>query len=132
MTTESTQLPHKVAPSVGSDALDAEHNIQLGLLDAAASSLKNDADDAVSLLEQLYSYTEAHFMSEELMMRFSAQRNYQGHKLAHEVLLQDLGRMCSLVESGRVMEALKLISRHENKLLDHIRGWDRSIQEHPA
>jgi hemerythrin len=124
MTTELNPLPSKTPPSVGSDAIDAEHGIQLGLLEAARNSLEHQAGDAAGYLEQLYSYTQAHFMSEQLLMRLSAPANFQAHQLEHEILLQQLDELCSLAEKGESGRALPLLTEHEQRLLAHIRNWD--------
>jgi len=130
MVTDLNPLPSKTPPSVGSDAVDAEHGIQLGLLEAAQSSLEHDSGNAAGYLEQLYSYTQAHFMSEQLLMRQSAQSNFQGHQLEHEILLQQLDELCSLAEQGKTKQALELIAEHEKRLLAHIQSWDRSFGDH--
>jgi len=132
MVTELNPLPSKTPPSVGSDAVDAEHGIQLGLLEAARASLENGAAEAAGYLEQLYSYTQAHFMSEQLLMRLSAPSNFEGHQLEHEILLQQLDELCSLAEKGESKQALTLIQAHENLLLTHIQSWDRAFGGHPG
>ena len=122
-------FPSKPAPSVGSDAIDAEHGIQLGLLEAAKDALGCAADEATQLVEQLYTYTQAHFMSEQLLMRLSARPNYDGHQLEHEILLQELDAICSLAEQGAHASAFERMGAHEKRLLDHIRNWDGSIED---
>ena len=131
MVTEFNPLPSKVPPSVGSVAVDAEHGIQLGLLEAAKSSLEKGSAEAAGYLEQLYSYTQAHFMSEQLLMRQSATSNFQGHQLEHEILLQQLDELCTLSEKGKSKQALELIEAHEKQLLAHIQSWDRTFGDHP-
>lgn len=131
MVTELNPLPSKAPPSVGSDAVDAEHGIQLGLLEAARASLENGATEAAGYLEQLFTYTQAHFMSEQLLMRQSATANFQGHQLEHEILLQQLDELCTLSEKGKSKQALALIETHEKRLLAHIQSWDRTFGEHP-
>ena len=70
--TETSGYPSRPAPPTGSAATDAEHGIQLGLLDATLSALASDAPDAGELLDQLYAYSEAHFLSVKLLMRMAA------------------------------------------------------------
>lgn len=131
MTTELNPFPSKTPPATGSEAVDNEHGIQLGLLDAARKSLQDDPATAAGFLEQLYTYTAAHFMSEQLLMRQAAQPNFDGHQQEHEVLLQQLDELCSLAASGDSESALKRIEQHEERLLAHIRTWDRSFGEKP-
>jgi hemerythrin len=125
MVTELNPLPSKSPPSVGSVAVDSEHGIQLGLLEVARNSLEKDSGEAAGYLEQLYSYTQAHFMSEQLLMRLSAPANYQAHQLEHEILLQQLDELCALAEKRESGRALALIKEHEEQLLAHIQTWDR-------
>ena len=124
---ESAALPYRTPPDTGSEAIDAEHGIQLGLLDAARASLEGGSEQADQYLEQLYSYTQAHFMSEQLLMRQSGQSNYQGHELEHEILLQQMDELCSLAKRGERQKARSLINEHEKRLLAHIQTWDRNI-----
>ena len=53
------ELPTRPAPATGSETIDAEHGIQLGLVEASLSALSSEADDASALVEQLFTWTEA-------------------------------------------------------------------------
>lgn len=120
-------FPSKPAPPTGSDMADAEHGIQLGLLDATITALAEDASSATELLEQLYTYSEAHFLSEQLLMRMAARANYEGHVEEHSGLMQDLDNVRTQVAEGQRDDAHATLEAHQARLLEHIRSWDQSI-----
>ncbi|MDT8319235.1 MAG: hemerythrin domain-containing protein [Xanthomonadales bacterium] len=129
MQTGSTELPRKPAPATGSDAVDAEHGIQLGLLEATQAAVAAGDASAQALMEQLHEYSQAHFMSEQLLMRLAARPNYQGHIDDHENLMQDLDRAAEFLAQGEHEQAAVRLQAHEGNLLKHIRSWDRSIAD---
>lgn len=124
-------LPSTTAPPTGSAATDAEHGIQLGLLDASISALSRNASNAGELVEQLYTYSEAHFLSEQLLLRMSARSNYEGHVEQHGELMQDLQGVRAELQNGRPAAAQSALQDHRERLLEHIRSWDRSIEGAP-
>lgn len=123
----SVDLPSKPAPATGSDSVDAEHGIQLGLLEAALNALDAGAAMAQELVDQLHGYTQMHFMSEQLLMRLSARPNYDGHLEEHEKLMQDMDEVRTLLQKADTVGAAARLQLHEQRLLDHICSWDRSI-----
>lgn len=129
MQTGSSEFPRKAAPATGSDDVDAEHGIQLGLLEATQAAVAAHDPGATELMEQLYGYSQAHFMSEELLMRLAAKPNYQGHGEDHENLMQDLDSAQKWLAAGEMDKAAAQLQSHETRLLKHIRSWDRSIPD---
>jgi len=124
------ELPVKDAPSTGSPSVDAEHGVQLGLLAAALSAFDPEDDgDAAELLDQLYVYTQAHFMSEQLLMRLAARANYDAHIEDHESLMTELDEVGVLLGRGDHAAAREQLRSHHDHLLDHINSWDRSIKD---
>jgi hemerythrin len=125
---EHSQLPTSLAPTTGSDAVDAEHGIQLGLLEASLTALSSGAADTAEIIDQLHGYTQAHFLSEQLLMRLAARGDYDGHLEDHERLMRELDEAKAKFESGDSSAAAGLLKSHEKHLLEHIRSWDRSIE----
>lgn len=125
----SAEFPRKAAPATGSDDVDAEHGIQLGLLEATQAAVAAGDANAKELMQHLYGYSQAHFMSEELLMRLSAKPNYQGHGEDHESLMQDLDAAQKWLAEGELEKAASQLQSHETRLLKHIRSWDRSIPD---
>jgi hemerythrin len=124
----SSDLPTKLVPITGSTAMDAEHGVQLGLLEASLTALSTCADSAPELVDQLITYTQAHFLSEQLLMRLAAPPNYEGHVQEHEYLLQQLDTVRSKLISRDYADAASHLKEHEIHLLQHIRTWDRSVE----
>lgn len=102
-------------------ATDREHEVQLGLLRAlcAAAGENRDADTVGEILDRLISYSEAHFMSEELLMRLKSYDDYEDHVDDHLQMLDTLRGIAanhadgdpSLV-AGRAAELLDFIRHH--------------------
>lgn len=133
---EASRLPSAAAPATGSPAIDAEHAIQLGLLRAAQAQLDrgddpgqgdDEAASTMELVEQLFTYSQAHFLSEQLLMRLAARPNYEGHVQQHEELMQDLDEVRACVQKGDPAAAATRLRAHEGRLLAHIRSWDQSV-----
>ncbi|MBT8048188.1 MAG: hemerythrin family protein [Xanthomonadales bacterium] len=130
--TGAKDLPRSVAPATGSRTVDDEHNVQLGLLDAAVSAVDRQSfDQAWQLVEQLHEYTQAHFMSEQLLLRQSARPNYDGHLEDHERLMNELDQARQFLRKDDYSATLSALRSHHSHLIDHIRSWDRSIAEPP-
>jgi hemerythrin len=128
--TGANKLPFKTAPSTGSQTVDAEHGVQLGLLDAALSAFDPEGDsDAAELMNQLHAYTQVHFMSEQLLMRLAARANYDAHIEDHELLLTELDEVRALLARGNRTDARDRLIAHHSHLLDHIGSWDRSVSD---
>ena len=131
--TGNVDLPRTVAPATGSETADAEHGVQLALLEAAITAVGNlSHDTAPELVDQLHEYTQAHFMSEQLLLRQSARPNYDGHLEDHERLMKELDGARQLLTDGDYPGTLSALRAHHSKLLDHIRSWDRTIEETPV
>jgi hemerythrin len=140
---EVSKLLSAAVPATGSPGIDAEHGIQLGLLQAALAWLATpdsghdsghgtdrDSDksaDASELVEQLVTYSQAHFLSEQLLMRLAARSNYEGHVQQHEELMQDLDAVRTRMQSGDHAAVATLLRAHERRLLEHIRSWDLAV-----
>jgi hemerythrin-like metal-binding protein len=122
------ELPTRPAPATGSETIDAEHGIQLGLVEASLSALSSEADDASALVEQLFTWTEAHFLYEQLLMRRAAQPQYEGHVQEHNRLLQQLQTIRDRARKTDFAEAVVELRAHEEDLIEHIRTWDMSIE----
>jgi hemerythrin len=82
-----TQL-HARAYQTGTDEVDAEHRVQLALIHALADMLarRPRAPEVGQLFERFLAYSEAHFMSEELLMRLYAYPGYEEHARDHAAL----------------------------------------------
>jgi len=116
-------------------ATDREHQVQRGLLQALCSAARDHRDSASvgEILEQLIAYSEAHFMSEELLMRLKSYDDYEDHVDEHIHMLDMLNRIAaehatgsSSLVPGRAEELLGFIGNHiatrDKRFADYVRS----------
>ena len=114
---------------------DREHEVQLGLLRALCAAAGENQDAAVvgELLEKLIAYSEAHFASEELLMRLKSYDDYEDHVEDHEFMLDTLRTIASRhaagdssLIAGEAAEALSFIGKHiatrDRRFADYVRN----------
>ncbi len=106
---------------------DREHQVQLCLLQALCDAVRDQrgAESVGEILGQLIAYSEAHFMSEELLMRLQSYDDYAGHVDEHMHMMDVLGQIAADHEArnsslvlGKAAEVLGFIG-------DHIATHDR-------
>ena len=102
-------------------ATDGEHDVQLGLLEALCQAVREGRDvETVALnMGQLRSFSQAHFASEELLMRMKSYDDYAEHVADHEHMLDALQEIAtnhslgnSSLVAGKVEEVLGFIRQH--------------------
>lgn len=107
--------------TVSNAETDREHEVQLGLLWALCSAAGESGDAAVvgEILDHLIAYSEAHFMSEELLMRLKSYDDYEDHVDDHVFMLDTLRSIAarhaagdSALLAGEAAEALAFIGQH--------------------
>lgn len=114
---------------------DNEHQVQLGLLQALCTAARENRDAAAvaEVLEQLMAYSEAHFTSEELLMRMKSYDDYEDHLSDHshmlEVLLEiaaDHAAGNSVLVAGKTEAVLAFIGHHidtrDRRFADYLRN----------
>ena len=117
------------------DRTDGEHQIQLEMLSALCRAVRANtpATEVGEILQQLVAYSEAHFMSEELLMRLNSYDDYDDHVSDHMRMMDELGEMASANASGdsacvadQADSALKFIGQHiatrDKRLADFLSG----------
>jgi hemerythrin len=127
MSYSTRPFPKAPAPPVDAEQANAEHSVQMGLIEATLLAVGEARADSTELMTQLVEYTEMHFMSEALLMRMSARPNYEAHLAEHERILTELDEIRRLLEEDRLSKAESRLQTHEKDVLDHICSWDRSI-----
>lgn len=116
------------------DTTEREHAEQLALLHQLTDAVEQGADAAevARRLEALISYSEAHFMSEELLMRMKSYDDYEDHQDDHVHMLAAMQAMATDHAAGRtalipgkVGEVLDFIGQHiatrDKRLADYVR-----------
>jgi hemerythrin len=112
--------------------MEAEHRVQLDLLKAFQEALgrKDGRAAAAVLLRQLLDYSEAHFMSEQILMREHAYPGYEAHVAEHDGLLEQM-RQIALEQDGDDAAALeRRAARVEEWLVGHMRTTDHGLEEY--
>jgi hemerythrin-like metal-binding protein len=99
--------------------IDAEHQIQIQLLNELRRVLREGGDGA-ELRERLADYCRAHFLSEELLMRLHAYPDYDDHVGDHEQLLDALD---GLVEPGQADAMAAFLLRHIGERDSRLHGY---------
>jgi len=113
---------------------DREHEEQLRLLQALSDAVERQAaaSEVASMLEALISYSEAHFMSEELLMRMKSYDDYEDHQDDHVNMLTSMQFMAVAHEAGhtalipgKVHDVLNFITLHiatrDKRFADYLR-----------
>ncbi|MCK9381904.1 MAG: hemerythrin family protein [Sulfuritalea sp.] len=114
---------------------DREHEVQLGLLRAlcVAAGENRDADTVGEILDRLVSYSEAHFASEELLMRLKSYDDYEDHVEDHLQMMDTLRGIAAshaagdpALIAGRATELLGFIGHHiatrDRRFADYVRN----------
>jgi hemerythrin len=100
---------------------DGEHEVQLGLLAALCQAVREgrDAQTIALNLQQLRSYSQAHFASEELLMRMKSYDEYAAHVKDHQHMLDTLEEIATnhslgkaSLNEGKVEDVLGFIQQH--------------------
>ena len=94
---------------IGITDVEAEHALQYKLLAEAERLLTAGDTAAREVVQQLYNYSDAHFASEQVLMRLHSYPGYQAHEREHGDLLAALGNLLANLaaeESSRTAAAL--------------------------
>ena len=120
-------------PSVALDtaSIDNEHSVQLGMLNALCEAVEKGETAAKihEILNQLTSYSELHFMSEELLMRMYAYPDYDDHILDHTAMTEQLQLIMQSYAQGQNEKLLQSTDEIRAFLLGHINSRDQALTE---
>lgn len=117
----------QVVPDAG--VVDAEHDVQLQLMEAVETAVRDarPVEDVTALLDQLISYTEVHFHSEELMMRLYGFPGYEDHRDEHARLVAQVREMRAMFDAGDRDGLLQLGRGLRDWVDQHMHGRDRGF-----
>jgi hemerythrin len=114
----------------GDEELDREHNLQLTLVRALTSALRQDQPAvARCVAEQLHSYSGAHFAGEELLMEAGSYALLATHRQEHQNLLAHMTELRALVTSGERELATVMALDLRSELGAHMATSDRRFTE---
>ena len=114
------------------DGTDREHQVQLDLLQKLCQTIDTGTDDAGigPLLTELIDYSEAHFMSEELLMRLKSYDDFESHLKDHVDMLDTL----RAIAAGHAVGQTELIAGKAHEVLgfiqQHIATRDRHLADY--
>jgi hemerythrin len=114
--------------------VEGEHQVQLHLVRALREGLEKGEDRASTstLLRQLLDYSDAHFLSEQLLMRLYAYPAYEDHVGEHDRLVAELRTMADRWEEGEGEPAGRLLLRVEEWLVGHMTTADQALEAYLA
>lgn len=114
---------------------EREHHIQFDLLQSVCAAVHGhrDAASVAENLDQLLAYSEARFMSEELLMRQTSYDDYEDHVDDHSHMLEVLRETATKHATGnsdlvadKVDHVLAFIGQHiatrDKRLADFVRN----------
>lgn len=116
-------------------SMEGEHRVQLGLIGALLEAVDRgeDGETVGALLEQLIPYSEAHFLSEELLMRLASYDDYAAHAEDHQRLIDSLRSLQRHHGSGRAdlvgqvaKSTLAFLTRHIHSRDAKFVAWERN------
>ena len=111
--------------------MDREHEVQLGLLRTVCKAVREqrDAGEVAQQLEQLIAYCEAHFVSEELIMRQNSFDEYEDHADDH-CHMMDLLRVIAIDHETGNLSELKAVTDEALAFIEsHIRTRDKRFAD---
>ncbi|MGB0683791.1 MAG: bacteriohemerythrin [Magnetovibrionaceae bacterium] len=113
------------------ETLGDEHALQIRLLGALEQALQNGADRAAidDLFEQLISFTDAHFMSEGLLMRLHAYPEYEAHMEEHDQLITEIRTIQEIYSVDDSNDAVGHLGKLTPWVMRHMMTKDRAFED---
>jgi hemerythrin len=117
------------AIELGVPSLDAEHREQLARMNrlVAAIGAAPPPSALAGDLESLIGYLEAHFLSEQIVMREQAYPAYDAHQLEHDEAITLMRRLQERYVSGDLAASEELMRALRGWLIGHIQSADRAL-----
>jgi hemerythrin len=122
---------HSEAVKVGDKTIDAEHDLQMQLLDSLSQALTKGGDFAPTrhILEQFIEFSDMHFLSEQLIMRLNAYPAYEAHLEEHTRLMKKVRQIRESIVHSENVSSLQLLLELRDWLLHHIATDDAVFGE---
>jgi hemerythrin len=116
---------------IGDKTIDAEHDLQMQLLDALSQSISEGGDFAPTrhILEQFIEFSDMHFLSEQLIMRLHSYPAYEAHLEEHTRLMKKVRDIREAIVRGEKVSSLQLILELRDWLITHIATEDSTFGE---
>jgi hemerythrin len=116
---------------IGDKTIDAEHDLQMQLLDSLSQALAKGGDFSPTrhILEQFIEFSDMHFLSEQLIMRLNGYSGYEAHLEEHTRLMKKIREIRETIVRGEKVSSLQLILELRDWLLNHIATEDAAFGE---
>ena len=123
---------HAAPPRIGEQTIDAEHDLQMQLLDSLSHTLERSADfsSVKHVLEQFIEFSDMHFLSEQLVMRLHNYPAYDTHLEEHTRLMKKVREIRENILHGEKAPSLQLVHELRDWLLTHIATEDVAFGEY--
>jgi hemerythrin-like metal-binding protein len=121
----------KVPVRVGEKSVDAEHDLQMQLLDSLSQSIERGGDLSPMkyILEQFIEFSDMHFLSEQLVMRLHGYAGYEPHLEEHTRLMKKVREIRANLMKGENQPTLVLVAELKEWLITHIATEDVAFGE---
>ena len=116
---------------VAEKVVEAEHDVQMQMLDSLAAAVENRGNFASMklVLEQFIEFSDMHFLSEQLVMRLHSYPGYEAHMEEHTRLMKKLREIREKVFRDEKILGLELIKELRAWLLAHMASHDMAFGE---
>lgn len=112
----------------GQREMDEEHALQLDLLRELLACLEaGDGPAALEVFGSLESFTSAHFLAEELLMRLRSYPQYEAHSAEHAAFLEGLAALRARVAAGETATVVEETDAYARRLIAHIATADHAL-----
>jgi len=111
---------------VGEKSIDAEHDLQMQLLDSLSQAIQRGGDLSPMkyILEQFIEFSDMHFLSEQLVMRLHGYPGYEPHLEEHTRLMKKVREIRTNLMRGEKQPSLALVQELREWLVQHIATED--------
>ncbi len=118
--------------SVDVPAMDNEHKKLIDLVNKLNDAMKagKAKDEMDRTFNELASYTQSHFASEERYMQSIGYPNFDAHKAEHTKLLQTVTDFKKEYDAGNAMISMKLMGFLRDWVRNHIQKTDKQYGVH--
>ena len=109
--------------------VEKEHSLQIQLLNLLSVAVNKGQDNSeiISIIDQLLSFSQVHFMSEELIMRQHSYEGYDSHSDGHSKLIDEFHRLKQDLNTDLSTLDLSRIDDLKESLMNHIASQDQSL-----
>ena len=118
--------------SVNISEIDAQHKKLVELLNNIYLAMKvgKGREVMAGVIDELVSYTQIHFSTEEGLMRQTNYPNFDAHKAEHDQFVAKVQQFQSEFQSNQVGMTIEVASYIKNWLINHIQRTDRVMAAH--